>query len=226
MEIPWQIVLAVRGADQEQGQIVRITSRGNAETVELVRHDGHVTVRTDEDRGTAGVACAPFDARGSARFKEVFAEIEPEGEGVRVRLSIPLPLLETWMDLPRKQGGSINNGELAAVAGPLRSLIEGAIGLEFDGRNIPAEVRSMDLVGPHSAESPAAAADYPLSLFTSRVVAELWFPCGSQPRQLILHWKLLNNAVLSAWAAIHCDGVCTEHLFSAYRPDHSWTCGS
>ncbi len=232
--IPSQLVLDVRGSDQPSGDLVRLTSRGNAETIEVHWHDRKATVDAGWIDATRIHACAQ-GAGGPARWKEIFAEIEARAQELEARVFIPLPLLETWIPLPRRDEDFLSLGEQQAALAAIAALIQAALSVETDGNPIPAEILEIAFLPANARRSSLSAPDLsplakggarggtPISIWTGRLAARLRFRVESTHDQVTLRWNLFNNAVLSVTAALRVGTRCTERVFSTYESIYTWT---
>jgi len=211
MIVPWQLVLNVRGESQ-MGQIVRLTSRGNVESVELSWEDGQPSVLPAPHRAEAG-SCTPCESRGAARFKQVCADIEIGDTDSSAWLFIPLPLLSTWITVGAEGDEFLDFAEQAAARESVRPLMRSAIEAHTQVGPLTAEVRDVRFV------SGAEAMTDRISVWTGGVRAHVHFQRAGGVETVALRWGFFNGAVLSATANIHADGRCTEHEFSTYRPE-------
>lgn len=216
---PAQCLLVVQ--DSVQSRDLQLTSRGNAETVELDWSDERPCLRTQQRRPGESVACAPFSDRGAARFKEIFVDVDVCKDFVEAKLSVPLPLLETWITLSREHEAQVLPMEQLSMAKAVRTLAESALQVEVGGSRLahePMQIRVLGL-GP-TDEFPAEAT--PLGFFTSRVEVVSRFPLGRPVQELSLRWNLWNGVVLNAQAAIRSGNVCKAGEFSTYLPVVHW----
>lgn len=216
----WQLALTIRGA-AGAGGVVRLTSRGNAETVTLSWQDGRATVLTDDTPQTAG-SCVPCADHGVGRLHEVCADIDVSEASVEVLLMLPLPLAETWMMLPTHDGEFLDPSEQRACGEALRALMRGALSVESDGRSVVPELVEFRFVPLERTPAESAAGDTPVSLWTGRVLAHLRFRSESSLSHAGLRWALFNSAVLSAQTILRGDGTCTEHEFTINQPTLYW----
>jgi hypothetical protein len=210
--IHWQVVLAVRGDGESHPQAIRLTSRGNVETIQIAWAGEGAEVFPQHVDGPECEAC---DRRGTAWLKELCADIVIQNDDVYVQLSIPLPLLNTWISLPSRDGEFLNRAEQDSVMEAASALVAGAFTVELDGRPLPAEVVQLRLV-PLTGSAPR------LSLWTGRLAADLRFRSKSTLKQPGMRWKLFNNAVVTGKAAIRNDRSCLEHEFTTYQPLFEW----
>ncbi len=212
MIVPWQLVLNVRGESQ-MGQIVRLTSRGNVESVELSWEDGQPSVLPAPHRAEAG-SCTPCESRGAARFKQVCADIEVDEPDMDVRLSIPLPLLSTWIALEADDDEFLDLSEQIAAQKSVLTLVHSAIAARNQAGPLSAEMLDVRFV------SGAETTTDRISVWTGGLRAHARFHGTGQVDSFVLRWGLFNGAVLSGVANIHASGRCTEHEFSTYRPEY------
>ena len=124
-----------------------LTSRGNAETVALSWQDGRATVLTDDTPQTAG-SCVPCTDRGVGRLHEVCADMDISEASVEVLVMLPLPLVETWMMLPTRDGEFLDPSEQRACGEALPALMRGALSVESDGRSVVPELVEFRFVPP------------------------------------------------------------------------------
>jgi hypothetical protein len=226
-----QLALLVSGEHQPTGRTLRLTSRGNAETVEVLWQDDRAQIALDtvqhpaSDRAADTEICVPFEQRGSHRFDEVFAEMHRHSEKVLVTVHVPLPILDTWFRFNREHPGAITSGEQHAAAVPVSQLLQRSISVsvgdkviapaELNLRFTPITMRGTAESGPLPADDTA---DESIGFFTGRLVAVLLFPISVSSDEATLTWNLFNPGVLTAAANVTVDGRCRQHDFTTFEP--------
>jgi hypothetical protein len=165
--------------------------------------------------------CLVFERRGSIRFKEVFAEIEADESGLTVSVSVPLPLLQTWLALPRIDNGFLSPVEMSAVTSEVRALVQGTLRVDFDGVRTPPDPPRFAFL-PATVPFGATPAEQAVSVYNGRLEARLRFPASQTPGSARIQWNLFNSAVLTAAANLRRGAACTGHVFSTYEPVYHW----
>jgi len=221
LEIPWQVVLAARGASQSTDTVLRLTTRGNVEVLELSWDNGEPKVITAQPALEDG-RCAGCDQRGPTQFKEICADIEIGDDVMKVSVSVPLALLATWMNVPVDGEAFVSPQEQALVIASARDLITNAIDVESGGNVLAAQAIAIQVVPIAPQATNLAGEAKRLSLWSGRVLARLRFRNPNRLDSATLQWKLFNGGVLNAHAVIRVDGDCIEHDFSTYRPILNW----
>lgn len=246
---PSQLVLSVRTPGQPNELLVLLTSRGNAETLEFdaSRLAATPTGPTSSQRPHAPVAGAPAPAHAAAsnplmgadRFKAIFAIVRPDAEGVRVDVSIPAPVLETFLPLPRRDGDFLGPDEAAAAVERLRAFLPSRLTLYAEGRPVTGKVEGLAFLAPAegfgaaalpSTRGPAAgndvagvAHDRRLGYWSARLAWSMRYPFASLPADVQLDWDLFSPQVLSAtvWLA-EGDRPPVEHILMPGSARLNW----
>lgn len=217
-----QWVVEVRAGDDTARQVIQLTSRGNAETVELQWIDDRPRLRPRPSVANEAMACASFKDRGAPRFHEIFVDLDLTPKAISVRTSMPLPLLETWIPVRRKLEGGLDTKEQSALLIASRALMSTAMAVESDGQRLTPDSLEFRVLGPGTPSGEGSVPPEPIGFFTARleVLQRLTTPDPSE--RLTVHWTLLNSAVLSTRVAIHVDDQCTAREFTSYAPTLEW----
>jgi len=221
-----QIGLWVHGRSGDRGVSIRLTSRGNAETVAVSWEEGRPTaVARDIVDLDDPLNCSPDGGMDGSRFKDLWAEIDLNGPDMWVTIYAPAPLLGTW--LPVKRGAEdvltpAEQTELLAAAVPL---LEGALAVTIDGAEVTPSVEWVVLLPAgirvlEDANGAVGAGN--VCFWTARAAVRLRFAGREPPEEVGLEWRLFNNVVLSVPAAIRLDGECVHHTFTTYAPAMTW----
>lgn len=200
VDVLWQVVLSVHSDPLVSESVVRLTSRGNAELIDL----SPTEAITPES--------ASCESRGRARFQEICAQLSANGGNFEINLSIPLPLLSTWLSVPADSDGFLNKEHHDSILKQAEELIQKNIQISA-GSPIELKINSIELL-PFNADRSRSEK---LTLWTTRLGARLQYNlAGAQDVEL--NWGLFNAAVLSAHL-IHCtDSHCRELVVTTYDP--------
>lgn len=210
----WQSILSVRGAAaDDQGRVLRLTSQGNVETVDLIWSDKQGRVASNSSESTC------FDG-GVAGLQSICAEINIQSASVEVRIAIPLALLQTWLVLTQNEDEFLDLVEQQMVAGKVRNLLADAVSVECEGYKYSAEIMEIGFL-PLGAKHPTGERKR-VSLLTGRLSARLGFGPIIGLDQADFQCNLFNNAVHSVTAIIGVDNAAIRHEFSGYRPRYHW----
>lgn len=216
----WQTILSVHGSLQDRGRTLRLTSRGNAETIELRWNDGMPSVLATP--APESLACA---GEGVAGLKEVCADIDVGMESVEVRISIPLVLLQTWLTLDGNDDELLDPDEQKSARNVIEPLLGQALIVESEGCNSPGQISDIAFLAIDGNRFNLLSERTSVSLITGRVTVRLHFETITTLQQAEFHWNLFNNAVLSAGSIIKTNGVTSRHEFSTYQPSYHWQRG-
>ncbi len=212
--LPTSIVLAIRAGDVSLGT-VRLTGGGNVEVVRLAS--------AKVGSAAAGSGCDTERFVQSEAQHTVRAIVRVHDAGVRLELFMPVPLLETWIALPRSRRDFFEGEEQIRCQRELARFIAAHNPLSIDGRRVAgrfAGVAFLD-VGEYGDDLGRTARR--LSAWTSRVRITMEFDSPRQPRSVELKWTLFNASVLAAHALIVVDDDCQERDLSTYDPHLKWT---
>lgn len=189
-----QLALDVRRAGERQGRLIRLTSRGNAETLEFP-----AGVRED-------------------RFKTVSSIIRAADAGLSVEIHVPLVLLETWRPVMRLDPDFLEPAEQAAACEGLAVYFTDVNRVCFDGVDTAGELMEIAFLPPEADALAGRSEPQRLSAWTARAAVLTRYQPTYPFATTEFTWGLFNNAVLSSPAFIF-DGECgIEHEFSTYDP--------
>jgi hypothetical protein len=204
-----QLALEVRVADDAESLLVPLTNYGNVATLEF-------KAPASPEASAARRVAAPD------RFKALLGALTISDDGATLELTLPLALVETWATVPRADRDFLAPGEQPGACAILRDLLARHNVLSIDGETVPAEIRAVRVLGPVDTVSKDAAPPARLSAHTARVAAILRYPAASMPKQVVLRWELLNNAVLEAEIVVTAAGARRVHHLTAYAPELRW----
>lgn len=212
VDLASQLVLFVTSPESESARTIRLTSRGNVETLAF-----------DEGNHRQGACTPPPDAfaviaQHADSFKSVLAGVEMDDGGMTVRISVPLTLLETWRGVPRADRDFLSAEEQQRACASLGDFFARACEVRVGDRPVPPEVQRVTFIGLDAAAIDDTPPPARISAWTARVDAVLRLPIDARSGQVELIWQLFNNAVLSARAVVCADGSCAEHELSTYSP--------
>lgn len=217
----WQAIFSVHVHGQERVRMIRLTSRGNTETVELRGNDGDVSIVP----GDAALGSLPTcGGEGAAGVITPCAYIDFGMKSIEVRITMPLALLQTWIALAA--GDELLGPERQKSARTaIERLLIPALSVESDGRKYVAQVKSVAFLSIDENEIDPRAEDKACSLLTGRLVTRLHIETSNVLEQADLQWNLFNGAVFSATAVISGNGPTVLHEFSTYQPNYHWQRG-
>jgi hypothetical protein len=190
---------------------VHLTSGGNAETLSFEWEPGRRTPKSHD----------PCSLDGTARgLKRVQGLLTIGDQDVRLSVSIPLPMLETWLPVPRMHRDVLAADEQAAVRGAVLDLVRERASLSIDGRAVGATSDDVVFLGldDSAAASPPIG---PLSAWTARARVSLVFD-ATRPDRADVDWRLFNAAILTGRLVVQDGSGCTLHRVSTYEPVVSW----
>ena len=209
----WQTYFNVHGIVEAPGCVLRLTSRGNAETVEISWEGGQARILPQSSPGSV------TNRLGLSGLRGISAEIDIGDLDFEIRVEIPLAMLSTWLTLPGHDE-FLDMDEQRSVRLALENLLRPALSIESGGRELEAKVGGVlfrSLEG-REAESPV----HRVSLVTGRVTGIIRFRAEKSLEKAQLRWNLFNHAVLSVDGVIQGDGRTIRHTFSTYEPAYQW----
>lgn len=206
---PSQISLAVRLAENDCTETIRLTRGANVETLEF-------------DWANAGRG-QPVIVGPVTRLKTISACVDVAGEEVRVAVEIPLPLLETFLDVERVDREFVEISEQEKAVPRLSAFLSGRNPIRINGVAAEAGLTRLQFVHAGLRGEDAGDASARLGAWMTVVRFVRTYQCDSMPRDFELQWNLFNPAVLVATAAITCDGRVSTHRISTYEPTLRWS---
>lgn len=243
----WQAALALKEGEGREARSLSLTTGGNAESVELFWNDEVGFVGWGRLGPAKPWECAPFEQRGADRFKRIFVEIRAVGGSrVEARMCLPLPMVETFAPVERRNGDFLELSERQNLKRVLEPLVLGALQVRIDGKVIPPLAWSLAIRGATNlttdrsmaSESPAEGivknadektvfiprcANRTLErtgFWTGRLEAVLEYriPEGESLERMEIEWRLFNGAVMTATANITLADKCIERIFTTFDP--------
>lgn len=228
--IPTQLALRIREQSSEAERFVRLTSAGNAETLDLWPRSQAASQGAADNvaRPMAGDCLASMMRH---RFQSVQAVVRREPDRVLVEAYLPLALLETWRPIDRKQADFVTPVEQrSACEAAVRLLRENIslTGTSPEAEAIHPAVLSSIVLGPDQAylnDGATRPGDRALGAWSARVAVRLEFVVPPPTESTFkLDWRLFNPAVLTADlliinGPIASDGSeAREHQVTTYNP--------
>lgn len=217
-----QWVIDVAGPDVSVSQTVHLTSRGNAETVELQWVNSAPRLRATSNVPNEKLVCAPPEDRQAARFREIFVDAEKTSEGLSVHTTVPLALLNTWIPVQRRVEGRVEPDEQGALLLAAQTLMRSSLDIKGDGKSLSADSFGLRVIGAHSRLMEKSEAPEPVGYFTSHLEIRQHYGTAQPVKRLTFGWRLLNSAVFTARVAFRTNGQCTAGEFSTYTPTLEW----
>ncbi len=212
----WQTLLSVHGGQDEGGRVLRLTSRGNAETVELLWRDERASLAPS---ATQGDSCS---GEGAASLKQICADIHVGTETIEAQITIPLTLLQTWLVQADHDEGSLTPDEQKSATSEIRSLLADALSVESQGRKYSGDILGITFLPLEARNRDSPVENQRVSLLTGRVKALIRFGPFATLEQTDFQWNLFNNAVLSVSATFDGSDPVVRHEFSTYQPKYHW----
>jgi len=212
---PSQIVLATR-LDGFPPRTLCLTGGGNVEVLPLAQA---------HRAGSRGVADDPCDTEAfvlddAYRAIRIVLRIDPDG--LRLMVYMPVPILETWVALPRAHGDYFEPSEQTRVSNEFMRLLSSHFRLSVDGQPRPVQFEQGGLldVGDTTLRDPDDARR--VDAHTARAFA-MTHDSVASPRRVNLESSLFNSAVLTSEVLIVTGGACEERDLSTYRPQLTWS---
>ncbi len=228
---PAQWVLAVRSRENSDVRVIRLTSRGNAETLSFGWIDGRAgqgavaQSNNGPPPGPPPSHTAPEQKAGDERFGSIQAVVRMDEAEVRCDVYLPLVLAETWMAINRADRDFVSPAEFAPAEERLCALVASRNELAIDGAAPAAGGVSAEFLGPEEFVADGNQPRRRLSAWTARVAITQRFAVKTPPNELELAWGLFNGMVLTADATVVCGESSEKRRISTYDPVLKWSRG-
>lgn len=206
---PSQINLAVRLAESDRTETVRLTRGANVETLEF-------------DWANAGRG-QPAIVGPVGRLKTLSAHIDVAGDEVQVAVEIPLPLLETFLNVERVDRDFLEISEQEKAIPELSAYLSGRNPIRINGEAAQAELTRLQFLHAGSRGADSMTASSRLAAWMTVVRFDQTYKCDATPRELELQWNLFNPVVLVAEATVTSNGQGSTHRISTYEPTLRWS---
>lgn len=199
-----QWVLAVHGPQEERERLVRLTSGGNAETIELSAPDTTGTCLTAQQALPADVnASAEFESfvfsmLQQRKYTGITAVLRETTSGLTLDVYAPLPLVETFITTSRSNADFVEVDEQRVILSRWNELVASRVQFKIDDRLPLASLQHQAFLAPDAADASAAAAPRRLGAFTARTMLRYSLPVADPSASCELTWNLFNSSVLNA----------------------------
>jgi hypothetical protein len=200
-----QLYLLVRTAGASVTTILRLTSGGNTETLQLQWPDN------------GSIGARPGIAGPVEELKSVRVRMDVREDGVNLQVDVPFPIMETFLPLRRDRQDFLETGEQEAARLAIQRFLDRRFPLRINGQSAEPHDSAIAFV----QLNPAGRAQR-LSAWTTRVRAHLSYPSPELVREVEMGWTLFNAAVLEVQAVVNCNGQETDRRISTYEPDLRW----
>jgi hypothetical protein len=151
----------------------------------------------------------------------VFIHLTPCG--ARVELLMPVPTLETWLEIERGDPDYISVDEQAQAAGRIGDFFLSRNPVTADGRRIHPTLQRLDFHGLEHLDFGERPAPRQLSALTARVAVVLHYHISPGTGGAAeMRWDLFNEQVFKADALVIEGNACMTHSFSTYSPEFTW----
>lgn len=211
--MPVQFALLVRQLPIGGERSIRLTAGGNAETLEFDWSDGHPS-----NAGALHDVCKADDGPASNRFNSVLAILRIEQNALKMDIRVPVPLMETWVAIPRREPDFLHADDQRAALPRLTEFFSTLHLVELNARPVRAQLRHVGIIGPAASGSDAETAPQTLGIFTARVAVSIEYGISEEVRDVEITWGLFNNAVLTTDVTLIDGESARSHQFSTYAP--------
>ncbi|QDV91862.1 hypothetical protein RAS2_29690 [Phycisphaerae bacterium RAS2] len=227
--IPTQFALRVQKRSDSAERFVRLTSAGNAETLDLSPSPPPDASQNVAGKQTCTVSVGAAASMFRHRFKCVQAVVRRETDRVLVDAYVPLTLLETWRPINREQADFVTPAEQRAACEAASDLLQKNVSvlLPKSDRRAFAPVSPWSAVLGPDAVHPCVGEVRPhgsaLGAWSARVAVRLEFAVPPTESAITLDWRLFNPAVLTADLLIVSDATSSgmaeamEHQVTTYN---------
>lgn len=207
--VPTIFALLVRTPFGEE-QAVRLTSGGNVAVVPLGPPEASPTERATEP----AAAIRSFVLEDA--YETVRAVLRSTDTGVILDTYIPVPVVETWLPLPRQSMDFLQVDEQNQAATSLKAWCQSRQTLEADGAKVTPGRIDVAFLDVGRLQPPAKPKR--MSTWTTRVRITQTYHIAGPTRELKLTWQMFNNSVLTAEVLTVRESATEQHEVSTYAP--------
>lgn len=209
--LPTQYALLVRQSPAQRERTIRLSAGGNAETLEFEWPGGPEAAEpVGQDSLEQHLA--------QHRFEAVQAVIRLEGHRIELEVHVPLPLMETWVPVPRHDADFVEIAEQTAAAPRLERVLNQCASVSLNGQARTADSIRLCFLGPCDTGVDTACAPARLGAWTARVGAVIEFGAAEGLQAADITWRLFNGGVLTAESLVIDGPTRRLHPFSTYEP--------
>jgi hypothetical protein len=166
----------------------------------------------------AGEQSAP--AKPAALDAEAFVYIQ--NDEVRVEILMPLPTLETWQTVPRKNKDVLEIAEQTAARTRLEALFTMHNELKIDGVVVRPKLDRFDFCGIDFKDLAALPEARRLPAATAQVGAILTYSTKGAPRHVELKWTLFSDKAPAVRAVVFAYNKGSRFSFTPKQPTFAW----
>jgi len=150
------------------------------------------------------------------------AFIYVQNDEVRVEILAPLPTLETWEAVPRRNKDLLEIAEQSAARARLEALFTVHNELKIDGVTVKPKLDRLDFYGIDFQDLAARPEARRLAAATARVGAIVTYSTKGAPRHVELKWTLLNEKAPAVPAVVFVYGKGSRFSFTRERRTFAW----
>lgn len=207
--IPVIMQVSVRIEGQEDATVVPVPDGEKAETL-AIDWSG---VR----QAPPPVVARPLTLEASDAFLYV------RNDEVRLEILMPLPVLETWLAVPRAAPDFLEIAEQTALQPALEQFFVARSDLRIDGVPVKPRLERLDFFGIDYRDFAVRPPAKRLSFATSRLGAILSFPAKGAPRRVELRWTFFNEKAATARAVLFAYDKAERIALAPAQPAYTWT---
>jgi len=198
----------------------------------LRRGEGEASLRLTPDGAAQtirGPSAAPPDDPSRAwawhrRFDRIHALIGRDEGGAYVDVIVPVPLVATWLAVPRAAPDALTREEAAPTLDAFAAVVRDRIDLRIAGRRTPLTIDRVGLLAPNEPGFTGEASADPLAYWSAAAAIRLRAhgSAGDASNELELHWRLFNAAIKRAHVRSDTHHQDPERAVTPYAPVTLW----
>jgi hypothetical protein len=217
-ELPSQIALSTSLFGSADRRTLRLTSRGNSETLyvaDALAQSGAAPPAASESRS---VVCFPREYVEFERFRAPYLVTHRSGRDCRVDLYVPLPLLETWKSIPRGHLDALTVEEQRSAMRLLNELAAEHMRLQIDNQPIPLPPVRQAVLLPSQVEIGAFEQTGPVGYWSGRAAISYEIKLPHESAKPEIEYRLFNSSITLGRALLVESAGMREVLITQDRP--------
>ena len=204
--IPVSVQFSVTREGQDSGVTIPIPAGDTPETVEF--------------QWAAAAASATASKPAALEASDVFLYIQ--NDEIRAEILMPLPVIETWLPVPRQVPEFLDVSEQTALQGTLGKFFTEHNLLRIDGVAVKPKLDRVDFFGIEFKDFALRPQPQRLSAATARVGVILSYSTKGAPRQVQWTWTLFKDRATAVRGTLFSFDKGSRFALSPDKPVIEW----
>jgi hypothetical protein len=145
-----------------------------------------------------------------------------QNDEVRLEILMPVPVLETWMPVPRADAKLLEISEQTALLPALEKFFVAHSEVKVDGVLVKPKLDRVDFFGIDFRDFAMRPPQKQLTASTARLGVILSYSTKGTPREVEVKWTLFNDKAITARAVVFAYDKGTRVALAPAKPTFGW----